>query len=158
VSQGEPRILDGREHRPMYLMLPVRQRVAWGSFLAVAAILAAVAFPRIERAERDLRIVSTQSLATNIRSAALFVNITWRTSDHPARIEADGRSVEIVNGYPSAASIDDAIWDHRGFIFYSDLGVFVQGDAPKPATCSVAYVPPTRPGGGPRVVVVASGC
>lgn len=142
----------------MYLLLPIRQRVAWGSFLALAAIMAAVAFPRIERAERDLRIVSTQALATNIRSAALFVNITWRTSDHPARVKAEGRSVEIVNGYPSAASIDDAIWDHRGFIFYPDRGLFVHGDARRPATCSVKYEPPTQPGGGPRVVTNASGC
>jgi len=142
----------------MYLMLPMRQRVAWGSFLALAAIMAAVAFPRIERAERDLRIVSTQALATNIRSAALFVNITWRTSDHPDRIVTDGRSVEIMNGYPSAASIDDAIWDHRGFIFYPDLGLFVLGDATKPAQCSVKYQPPIEPGGGPRVVAIASGC
>ncbi len=158
MSQAEPRILDGREHRPMYLMLPIRQRVAWGTFLGLAAIMAVVAFPRIERAERDLRIVSTQALATNIRGAALFVNITWRTSDHPAHLVTDGRSVEIVNGYPSAASIDDAIWDHRGFIFYPDLGLFEQGDAATPATCSVKYEPPTQPGGGPSIVEIASGC
>ena len=142
----------------MYLMLPIRQKAAWGTFLALAAIMAAVAFPRIERAERDLRIVSTQALATNIRSAALFANITWRTSDHPERVETDGRSVEIVNGYPSAASIDDAIWDHRGFVFYPDLGLFVEGDAEQPATCSVKYEPPAQPGGGPSIAAIASGC
>jgi len=142
----------------MYLMLPIRQRVAWGSFLALAAIMAAVAFPRIERAERDLRIVSTQALATSIRSAALFVNISWRTLNHPARFVTDGRSVEIVNGYPSAGSIDDALWDHRGFIFYPELGLFVQSDAAKPAACSVKYQPPADPDGGPSIIALASGC
>jgi hypothetical protein len=158
VNQVEPLIVDAREHRPMYLLLPLRQKVAWGAFLAFVAILAAVALPRIDRAERELRIVATQALATNVRSAALFVNIVWRTSDHPTQISNADRSVEIVNGYPAAHSIDDAIWDHRGFIFYADAGLFVQADAAHPLDCSVTYQPPTTPDGGPIIVSRAGGC
>jgi hypothetical protein len=117
-----------------------------------------VALPRIEHAERDLRIVATQALATNVRSAALFVNITWRTSEHPLELIEGERRVRIVNGYPAAADIDDAIWDHRGFIFYPDLGLFVHGDADRPVDCSVRYQPPARPDGGPSLAIRTSGC
>jgi hypothetical protein len=158
VSQPDPLILDAPEHRPLYLMLPLRQKAAWATCLGLIAILAVVAFPRIERAERDLRIVATQALATNIRNAALFVNITWRTSDHPDDIVADGRHVHVVNGYPAADSIDDAIWDYRGFIFYADLGLFARADAHNPAACSVRYQPPARPDGGPSVAIRSNGC
>ena len=158
MHQADPLIVDGREHRPLYLVLPLRQKVAWGAFLGLVALLAAIALPRIDRAERDLRIVATQALATNVRSAALFVNIEWRTSDHPAAITSSGRRVEIVNGYPAAQSIDDAIWDHRGFIFYADAGLFVLADAARPVDCSVTYQPPTRIDGGPMVISRSSGC
>ena len=158
MHQAEPLIVDGREHRPIYLLLPLRQKVASGAFLGLVAILAAVALPRIERAERDLRIVATQALATNVRGAALFVNIVWRTSNHPSEITSSGRRVDIVNGYPAAQSIDDAIWDHRGFIFYADTGLFAQADAANPAACSVAYQPPAKPDGGPIIISRSSGC
>lgn len=158
MSHPEQMILDAREHRPMYLLLPLHRKVTWTAFFALIGILAAVALPRIERAERDLRIVSVQALATNIRSAALFVNIAWRTGNHPAEITSEGRRVEIQNGYPAATSIDDAIWDHRGFIFYPGLGLFVQDDAVHPATCGVRYQPPEKPDGGPRVITMSNGC
>ena len=151
-------IVDAKEHRPLYLVLPLRNKAAWGACLGFIAIIAVSAFPRIERAERDLRIVATQALATNIRSAALFVNITWRTSDHPADIVTDGRRVHVVNSYPATDSIDDAIWDHRGFIFYPNLGLFVQAEATNPAACSVSYQAPDRPGSGPSVVILSNGC
>jgi hypothetical protein len=151
-------IVDGPEHRPLYLLLPLRNRVAWSAVLALVVILVAVALPRIERAERDLKIVATEALATNIREAALFVNITWRTSAHPIDVIDAQRPVHIVNGYPAAADIDDAIWDHRGFVFYPELGLFVQGDADDPANCSVRYQPPARPDGGPTLTILADGC
>jgi len=158
VSQPDPLILDAPEHRPLYLMLPLRQKAAWGACLGLIAIMAAVALPRIERAERDLRIVATQALATNIRDAALFVNIAWRTSDHPDDIVAEGRRVHVINGYPATDSIADAIWDYRGFIFHADLGLFAQVHASDPATCSVKYQPPARPDGGPSVAILTNGC
>lgn len=158
MSPQSPVILDAPEHRPIYLMLPVRTKIAWITFLGLIAILAAVALPRIGRAERELRIVATQALATNIRGAALFVNISWRTSNHSGELDVDGRRVTLVNGYPSADTIDDAIWGHRGFVFYPDLGLFAGTDADNPAACSVRYQPPPRPDAGPRVAVQSEGC
>lgn len=158
MSPQCPVIIDAPEHRPIYLMLPVRARFAWVTFLGFVAILAAVALPRIGDAERELRIVATQALATNVRSAALFVNITWRTSSHPGDLDIDGRRVTLVNGYPSTDSIDDAIWDHRGFIFYPNLGLFAETEAANPAACSVRYQPPVRPDAGPGIAVTSGGC
>jgi hypothetical protein len=151
-------IIDAPEHRPIYLMLPVRTSIAWATFLGFVAILAAVALPRIGRAERELRVVATQALATNVRSAALFVNITWRTANHPSELDVEGRRVTLVNGYPSIDSIDDAIWDHRGFVFYPDLGLFAETDADNPAACSVRYQPPAQPDAGPSIAVTSGGC
>ncbi len=158
MSPQSPLIIDAPEHRPIYLMLPVRASLAWVTFLGFVAILAAVALPRIGRAERELRVVATQALATNVRSAALFVNITWRTANHPSELDVDGRRVTLVNGYPSTDSIDDAIWDHRGFVFYPDLGLFAETDADNPAACSVRYQPPAQPGAGPGIAVTSGGC
>jgi hypothetical protein len=104
VSHPNPLIVDAKEHRPIYLALPVRDKVAWGALFGLIAIIVIVAFPRIDRAERELRVVATQALATNIRSAALFVNITWRTSEHPANLVLDGRRVDFINGYPATCS------------------------------------------------------
>ena len=158
MSPQSPMILDAPEHRPIYLMLPVRNKIAWVTFLGFVAILAAVALPRIGRAERGLRIVATQALATNIRSAALFVNFTWRTASHPSELDVDGRRVTLVNGYPSTDSIDDAIWDHRGFVFYPNLGLFAEADADNPAACGVRYQPPAQPDAGPGIAVTSGGC
>lgn len=158
MSPQSPVIIDAPEHRPIYLTLPVRTKIAWVTFLGLVAILAAVALPRIGRAERELRIVAAQALATNVRSAALFVNITWRTANHPSELDVDGRRVTLVNGYPSADSIDDAIWDHRGFVFYPGLGLFAETDADHPAACSVRYQPPAQPDAGPSIAVTSSGC
>jgi hypothetical protein len=158
VSPQSPTILDAPEHRPIYLTLPARNRIAWITFLGFVAILAAVALPRIGRAERELRIVAVQALATNVRSAALSVNITWRTSNHPGELDVDGRRVTLINGYPSADSIDDAIWDHRGFVFYPGQGLFAASDVDDPAACSVRYQPPAQPDAGPGIAVTSRGC
>jgi len=158
VSPQSPVIIDAPEHRPIYLMLPVRTKFAWAAFLGFVAILAAVALPRIGRAERELRIVAIQALATNVRSAALFVNIAWRTADHPSELDVGGHRVTLVNGYPSTDSIDDAIWDHRGFVFYPDLGLFAETAAENPAACSVRYQPPPQSDAGPRIAITSGGC
>lgn len=159
MNPPDPIIVDNKEHRPLYLMLPLRRKVAWATCLGFIAVIAAVALPRIDRAERDLRIVATQALATNVRSAALFVNLEWRSvADRAAELVFEGRRIDLAYGYPATASIDDAIWDHRGFVFYPELGLFAATDAHSPANCSVRYQAPVRPEGGPLVTVLASGC
>jgi hypothetical protein len=49
----------------------------------------------------------------------------------------DGRSIRMVNGYPSRDSIDDTVGDIKGFDYTSETGVFVKSGAP--VTCTVTY-------------------
>ena len=105
-----------------------------------------------------------QTVHIHLLAIALAVTLASPPSHGPGAADAlpdldiDGRQVTLVNGYPSTDSIDDAIWDHRGFVFYPNLGLFAETDAADPIACSVRYQPPARPDAGPGIAVTSGGC
>lgn len=105
----------------------------------ILAILAAFAVPRLAAIESDKRAESRTELARMIRSAAAMSHALWLAQSRPVNVVMDdGRFIAMVNGYPSAAAIDDALEDFSDYSYTEagESGTFTRIKGP---ACSVTY-------------------
>jgi len=105
----------------------------------ILAILAAFAVPRLAAIESDKRAESRTELARMIRSAAAMSHALWLAQNRPVNVVMDdGRFIAMVNGYPSAAAIDDALEDFSDYSYTEagESGTFTRIKGP---ACSVTY-------------------
>ena len=127
--------------------------------ITILGILAAFAIPRFASLEREARSAAIQGMAGSVRSAAALSHSLWLTQNGPATVTMEGNIINMTNGYPIGADIDDALADFNGYAFslVAGTGTFTRPGAPTPANCSVAYTTAV-PGSAPAIVVDVSGC
>jgi len=123
--------------------------------ITILGILAAFAVPRFVSLESEARRAATESLGGSIRSAAALSHALWLAQGGGATVTVEGQTINITNGYPTAADIDDTLQDFTGFTL-SAAGVFQKTGAATPASCQVSYVPPAAANGSPTITVTAS--
>jgi len=126
--------------------------------IALLGILAAFAIPRFASLETEARAATVQGLSGSLRSAAAMSHgLFLATGATPVTME--GNSIDIVNGYPDAATIGDTLADTTGFTVTPAAGVttFEKTGATTPANCSVTYTEAAA-NGAPDIAVDVSGC
>ena len=82
--------------------------------IALLGILAAFAIPRFASLETEARSAVTQGLSGSIRSAAAMAHGLHLATGAATSI-MEGNAIDIVNGYPSAATIIDTLADVQRF-------------------------------------------
>jgi MSHA pilin protein MshA len=105
--------------------------------VAILTILAAFAIPRFTSLNAEAREASRDAVAGSVRSGAALSHTLWLALGQPATVTVEGRSIRMVNGYPTRDSIDETVSNIKGFRYTSSTGIFVKAGAP--ATCSVTY-------------------
>lgn len=127
--------------------------------ITILGILAAFAIPRFASLETEARIGAIQGLAGSVRSSAALAHSLWMTQNAPAAVTVEGNVINMTNGYPVAADIDDTLADFTGFDFSSAVGsaTFTRPAAPTPANCSVTYSDAVV-GSSPVIAVDVTGC
>ena len=149
----------------------MKRRIAQGGFtlielvvvITILGILAAFAVPRFARLEGQARLAATQALAGSIRSGASLSHALWLAQGDPAStsVTMEGTSIEMVNGYPASAFIDDTLVEFTGFAFTTPgaTSVFTKQSATGSAiaNCLVTYTP-APVNGAPNVVTTTGGC
>lgn len=127
--------------------------------ISILGILAAFAIPRFVSMEREARTAATQGLSGSVRSASALSHGLWLAQGSPPTVTMEGNVITIVNGYPSAGTVDDTLADFTGYTFAAGPpAVWTKDGAPTPATCSVTYAEPAAAGDAPTVTVATAGC
>lgn len=125
--------------------------------ITILGILAAFAFPRFAALAFEARVSSVEALAGSVRSAAALAHSLSLVSGNSASVTMEGRTIDLVNGYPDDTTIDDTLTDITGFNFVPGTALFMRDGAPTPSNCSVDYNVAT-PGNMPIIVVDIFGC
>ena len=127
--------------------------------ITILGILAAFAIPRFASLETEARIAAIQGLAGSVRSSAALAHSLSLTQNSPPTVSMEGNVINISNGYPVAADIDDTLADYTGYAFAeaAGTGTFTRPGSPTPANCSVAYTTALADN-APLIVVDVSGC
>ena len=127
--------------------------------ITILGILAAFAIPRFASLETEARIAAIQGLAGSVRSSAALAHSLSLTQNNPPTVNVEGNLINMTNGYPVGADIDDTLADFTGFTFAeaAGTGTFTRPGSPTPADCSVAYTTAVA-GFAPAIVVDVSGC
>lgn len=132
--------------------------------ITILAILAAFAVPRFTSLEGQARLAATQALAGSVRSGAALAHALWLAQADPASstVTMEGQPIGMAFGYPDAATIDETLVEHTGFVLTTPGGTAVftkQSPTGAPiANCFVTYTPPAAANEAPRVVATTGGC
>lgn len=124
--------------------------------IALLGILAAFAIPRFASLEREARAAVTQGLSGSVRSAAAMAHglnlATGQTS-----VDMEGNTINIVNGYPDAETIDLTLADATGFTVSDDGTTATFVKVGTTSGCEVTYgeATATNP---PAISAVVTGC
>lgn len=124
--------------------------------VAALAILAAAAVPRFIAINSDIRAGAVESLAVNVQSSAQLINRIWLSNGQPARLTADGQSIELRFGFPTENSIGDIVINNGDFVFND--GYFKHRDLLSEQGCAVLYIPPSNPESTPSVIPYTDNC
>jgi len=127
----------------------------------ILGILAAFAVPKFLSLDAQARAASVQGLGGSIRSAASLTRSLYLASGSVGTsVVVEGATINLTNGYPALADIDDTLQDITGFTYAPATGIFSRSgvSAANAATCQVTYAPPAAAGGAPTITVVASNC
>ncbi len=82
--------------------------------ITILGILAAFAFPRFAALEIEAREAVTEGLAGSVRSAYSLAHGLSLAQGNPATVSMEGQTINMTNGYPELASIDDTLVDFTG--------------------------------------------
>ena len=124
--------------------------------VAALAILAAAAVPRFIAINSDIRASAVEALAVNVQSSAQLINRIWLSNGQPARLTADGQSLELRFGFPTENSIGDIVINNGDFVFI--YGYFKHRDLLSEQGCAVLYIPPSNPESSPVVIPYTDNC
>ncbi len=123
--------------------------------ITILGVLAAFAIPRFVSLENQTRTASRDALLVSLRSGAALAHALWLANGQTSPVSMAGKSVAIVNGYPSAAAISNALADTSGFTAKT-AGTTTTFAISGPKTCIATYseaatvhaAPTIVPGGG----------
>jgi len=120
--------------------------------IVILGILAATAIPKFIDMSTQARVSSVRAAEGALRSGAALAHAQWLVQGSPANITMEGATVAITEGYPTTASISNAV-NLTGYTT-TTAGTFqVDGRA----TCQVTYTTATT-GNQPAIVATTTGC
>ena len=125
--------------------------------ITILGILAAFAIPRFASLETEARIAATQGLTGSLRSVEAMSHGLWLAQSGPAAITLEGQTIDMVNGYPDAATVQDTLSDTTGFT-PSTAGTtttFTKDGAA--GTCEVTYTEAAA-NASPQIAIDVGGC
>lgn len=125
--------------------------------IALLGILAAFAIPRFASLETEARAATVQGLSGSLRSASAMAHgLHLATGANPITME--GASIDIANGYPDAATIENTLADSTGFTVAvaGTTATFTKDGAS--GTCEVVYDEAAAANTPPTISVDTSGC
>lgn len=128
--------------------------------IVILGILAAFAIPRFVNLAGNARVSVLQGLQGSLFSAASMARssaLAQNASDNATGVSISGQTIDLSNGYPTAATIGLLVQSTDGFTSPSS-GVWEKTGAPTPANCRVTYAPPASAGGSPTVTTDFTGC
>ncbi len=127
--------------------------------ITILGILAAFAFPRFAALEVEAREAVTEGLGGSVRSASVLAHSLSLAQGSPASVTMEGNTIDMLNGYPDAETIDDSLVDFTGFTFAVDAGGAFSTFSTTGAAgvCTVTY---TEAGAGaaPTIAIVLTAC
>lgn len=120
------------------------------SVIVILGILSAFAIPRFANLEVQARAAAIEGLAGAMRSASALAHAVWLAEGATAgvvTIQMENAPVQLTSGYPTDATIEDALQGNPTAEGYTDEGggVFSIQGASSPASCSVSFTNGTPP-------------
>jgi MSHA pilin protein MshA len=106
--------------------------------ITILAILAAFAIPRFVSLEAQARTASRNALMGSLRSGAALAHALWMANNQVGPITMEGKSITIVNGYPSAGTIANTLADTSGYTM-TTAGTAATFESASLATCTASY-------------------
>jgi len=129
--------------------------------IVILGILAASALPKFVDLSEDARKASIEGLAGSVRSASAMAHakaIVSKQNGATGSISVEGTAINMINGYPSAASLMDLIADTSGYTVTSGTGeVTIDNGAATTASCDVVYTDAVA-GNAPSIALTTSDC
>ncbi len=127
--------------------------------ITILGILAAFAFPRFAALEVEAREAVTEGLGGSIRSAASLAHgLTLAKGIAPGgSISMEGQTVDLVEYYPDAETISDALVDFTGFTLSTTATVATFDTTGAAGVCQVTYTEAAA-GAAPDIQVVKTAC
>ena len=130
--------------------------------ITILGILAAFAFPRFASLEVEALKSATDGLHGSVRGAsALAHGLTLAQGNAAgASITMEGTTITMVEYYPDAEGIDDALQDITGFSYSIDVGNTIatfETDGGTAGSCTVTYTEAAS-GASPAITLVKSAC
>lgn len=122
--------------------------------ITILGILAAFAVPRFVALEGEARSASAQALGGSLRSAAALAHamqLATGTADNGS-VDMEGNTIDLANGYPDAATVQDALSDYTGYT-PSTSGTTTTFTNDGDSGCTVDYTEAANPGEAPAVAV-----
>jgi MSHA pilin protein MshA len=131
--------------------------------IVILGILAAFAVPRFANLDRQARISSVRALEGSLRASSTLAHSLWRAQGGGANVNMEGQVIQIVNGYPNRAWIDNTLAPgtvaagNGRFAYAPATGLFTLTGAGNPPLCSITYNEAAVGAGGvlipPNIVV-----
>ncbi len=127
--------------------------------ITILGILAAFAFPRFAALEVSAREAVTEGLGGSIRSAASLAHGLTLAKGVAAggSISMEGQTVDLVEFYPDAETISDALVDFTGFTLSTTATVATFDTTGAAGVCRVTYAEAAS-GAAPTIAVVKTAC
>ena len=131
--------------------------------ITILGILAAFAIPRFAALEGQARLTATQGLAGSLRSAAALTHSAWLAQGDPAAVTVtmEGQVINLANGYPDAATVQNALVDFTGFAVTAGATAVFNKQTPGGVSipnCLATYTPAAAANTAPTVTVTTGGC
>ncbi len=125
--------------------------------IVILGILSAFALPRFSGLETEARAASLNGLAGSLKSGAALAHAIWLANGSSAtNVTMEGQTINLANGYPNLASIDDVLQDSSSYTYNATTGVFTpQGSSL--TNCQVTYTQ-AAVNSVPSVTVTTTGC
>ena len=120
------------------------------SVIVILGILSAFAIPRFADIEVQARAAAIEGLGGAMRSASALSHAVWLAegaTSGAVTIQLEGQGVDLLDGYPTTASILLALQGNPLQEGYTDTGggQFSIEGAANPATCRVLFIDGTPP-------------
>ena len=121
-------------------------------------MLTVVALPRYVNVSQDTRHSQAITLSSSVESAVRRANTLWQASGEPQSLQFDNGTVEMVNGYPSAATLAVLMRAADLTVFDFNDGSWQHTGVSRRYLCGVSYWPPDRSGQLPVIQSYLSDC
>ena len=127
--------------------------------ITILGILAAFAFPRFGALEVEAREAVTDGLGGSVRSASSLAHSLSLVQGTAAAgtVTMEGQSVDLVEFYPDAESIDKTLVDFSGFALSTTAIVATFDTTGASGVCRVTYTEAAA-GAAPLITVVKTAC